>query len=87
MPAAIVCPRSEAVTRTFKVTTQGGWTAGGNGSQVYPQYSIWTDSHIVIDGFGPQYGTTYDLADGDAVSIVIQNSVSPEFAIWTGTLP
>jgi protein involved in polysaccharide export with SLBB domain len=70
----------------FIDTTQGGWNAGGNGSPVYLQFSYWTDSHIVIDGFGSQYGTTYKVADGDAVSIVIQNSGGPEFTIWTGKL-
>ena len=71
----------------FTDITQGGWSAGGNGSPVYLQYTSWTDTKIVIDGFGTQYGTTYTVADGDQISLFIQNSAGPEFTVWSGELP
>jgi hypothetical protein len=51
------------------------------------QYTSWTDAHIVISGFGPQYGSQYNVASGDSVSIFVQNTAGPEFMIWNGTLP
>jgi hypothetical protein len=65
---------------------QGGWCAGRIGCPVSLHYTSWTDSTIVVDGFGPQYGGTYKVVAGDAVSIFVQNSPGPEFQIWTGTL-
>ena len=66
--------------------TQGSWSAGGPNQPVYLQYTSWTDSRIVIDGFGTQYGGQYTVADGDQVSIFIQNSSGPEFTVWSGKL-
>lgn len=50
------------------------------------QYTSWTKTRIVIDGFGSQYGAPYKVAMDDAVSIFIQNAGGPEFTIWDGTL-
>jgi hypothetical protein len=72
----------------FKMTdvSQGGWSAGGPGSPVALQYTSWTDSRIVIDGFGPQYGSQYKVTPGDVVSLFLQNSRGPEFTIWNGQM-
>ncbi len=71
----------------FTDITQGGWSAGAPNTPVYMRFTSWTDERIVIDGFGTQYGDTYHVATGDAVSLYIKNSMGPEFTIWTGDLP
>ncbi len=74
----------------FTDITQGGWTAGRtNVSPVALQYTSWTDSKIVISGFGMQYAVnpTNKVVSGDAVSLYVQNSAGPEFIVWTDTLP
>jgi hypothetical protein len=53
---------------------------------VYLQYTSWSDTAIVIDGFGSQYGSQYKVATNDAVSIFAQNVQGVEFTVWTGTL-
>jgi protein involved in polysaccharide export with SLBB domain len=72
----------------FRLTdsTQGGWCAGGAGCPVYLQFTSWSDTAIVIDGFGTQYGSQYKVASGDAVAILVQNAQGPEFTVWNGTL-
>jgi hypothetical protein len=68
-------------------TTQGGWWAGrSNYGSVQLQYTSWSDTAIVVDGFGPQYGSQYKVTTGDTVSIFVQNAQGPEFTVWTGTL-
>src|SRR5262249_54234275 len=62
------------------------WCAGKPGCPVYLQYTSWTDTEIVVDGFGLQYGSPYKVAEDDKVSIFVQNNPGPEFAIWTGKL-
>jgi hypothetical protein len=66
--------------------SQGGWCAGRTGCAVYLQFTSWTDTRIIIDGFGTQYGGNNKVVAGDAVSIYLQHSGGPEFAIWEGTL-
>jgi protein involved in polysaccharide export with SLBB domain len=68
---------------TFTDVSQGKWTAGGSNSSVDLQYTSWTDTRIVIDGFGTQYGSEVIVAPGDNVSIYVQNATSKEFSIWT----
>src|SRR5262249_1436229 len=71
----------------FSITdTSAAWCAGKPGCEVYLQYTSWTKTRIVIDGFGPQYGNPYKVASGDDVSIYIENNPGPEFTIWKGTL-
>jgi len=68
-------------------TTKGGWCAGRGNCPVDLQYTSWTDAKIVVSGFGSAYGTQYNVASGDAVSIYLQNTGGPEFTVWTGNLP
>ena len=73
----------------FSITdiTQGGWSAGGPNQPVYLQYTSWTDSRIVIDGFGTQYGGQYEMSVGDEVSIFVQSTKSGGLSTtWNGTL-
>lgn len=70
----------------FTDATTGGWCAGGAGCAVQLQYTSWSDTEIVVDGFGHEYGGQHRVAKNDEVSILVQNSHGPEFAIWTGLL-
>jgi len=67
--------------------TQAGWCAGHVNCPVTLQYTSWTDTKIVVGGFGPQYGGLNQVVSGDAVSFYVQNSGGPEFMVWSGTLP
>jgi len=71
----------------IKDITQGGWCAGYPGCPVNLQYTSWTKTRIVVDGFGAEYGTTYKVAPEDTVQIYVQNSPGVEFKIWEGLLP
>jgi hypothetical protein len=74
----------------FVDITQGNWSAGRtNISPVTLQYTSWTDSKIVISGFGPQYAVTptNKVVSGDLVALYVQNSGGPEFMVWSDTLP
>ena len=68
-------------------TTQGGWCAGSNGCAVYLQYTSWSDTAIVVDGFGLQYGRPYKMLLGDMVSIFVQSTaVASNTITFTCTL-
>ena len=86
-PAPTTMPL-DGYTNYFTLTdiSQGGWTAGGPPSHVALKYISWTDTAIVIDGFGTQYGGPYKVASGDSIAIKVQHTTGPEFTIWTGTL-
>ena len=47
--------------------------------------SVWTDSKIVIDGFGSEYGGVHQVQEKDQVSLFVRNA-STEFTIWTGAV-
>jgi hypothetical protein len=78
----------------FSDVSQGGWDAGYGNCALGLQYTTWTDTRIVVDGFGTQYGGVnsqggggqYKVSPGDKVVIEVRNSTSGEFTIWTGTL-
>jgi hypothetical protein len=76
----------------FRITdvSQGGWTAGngwpGGHDPVQLQYASWTDTRIVVDGFGPGYGGQRSVSPGDNVSIYVQHAGGPEYVVWNGTL-
>jgi hypothetical protein len=78
----------------FTDVSQGGWRAGHGGCTLALHYTSWTDTRIVVDGFGAQYGGVntqggggqYQVSPGDKVVIQIRNVTSGEFTVWTGTL-
>src|SRR6478736_530358 len=71
----------------IKNITQGGWCAGYPGCPVNLQYTSWTRTRIVVDGFGAEYGTAYKVTPEDSVQIYVQNFPGVEFKIWEGSLP
>lgn len=65
--------------------SQGSWGAGPNGS-LGLQYTSWTDTQIVVDGFDEGYGGKYSVAPGDNVTIFVQNATTSGSTTWSGTL-
>ncbi|HVC80747.1 MAG TPA: trypsin-like peptidase domain-containing protein, partial [Chloroflexota bacterium] len=61
------------------------WSAGQPGRGAL-QYTSWTDTRIVINGFGSTFNGGDILTAGDNLSILVQNAASNEFMIWTGIL-
>jgi hypothetical protein len=73
----------------FYDLSASGWCAGRANANcaVTLQYTTWTDTSIVISGFGPQYGGLNQVVSGESVALYVQNSGGPEFQVWSGTLP
>ena len=85
-------------TANFSVTdTTRGWQAGcagwsGNGpcgttpDAITLDYQSWTDSRIVIAGFGGAYGTDGYAAPGDSLTIAVLGAGGGASAHWSGAL-
>src|ERR1700722_12862134 len=72
---------------TFTDASQGGWCAGKYGCAMPLQYTSWSDSRIVVDGFGTQYGTPNKVVAGDQVRVFVQNTAAGGgTTTWSGTL-
>ncbi len=64
------------------------WTAGHGTDGIAMRYASWSDTQIVVDGFGNGYGTDGWVATpGDKVHIGVMNKDSAQATEWTGTLP
>src|SRR6185437_10812221 len=61
------------------------WSFGQPG-QGNLQYTSWTDTRIVINGFGSSFNASYILTAGDSITIKVQNTTSQETVTWTGIL-
>lgn len=71
----------------------GYCTPTGGANVVGLNYQSWTGSQIVINGFGSGYNQAdygyhgWIVQPGDAVTIIVMNPVTLQYAIWHGTLP
>lgn len=91
-PAPMVLP-AVAILGSFRIvdSTQGSWCAGGANPNcpVSLQCTSWTDTRIVIDGFGAEYGGQYKMLEGDSVKITVRSTdpaAGGAMSVWTGTL-
>ena len=82
---AVTMPYVGEVSNFLFTDVTHNWSFGQPG-QGNLQYTSWTDTRVVINGFGTSFNASYALAAGDSVAIQVQNAKSTEFAIWTGTL-
>src|SRR6185437_343546 len=82
---AVTMPYVGEVSNFLFTDMTHNWSFGQPG-QGNLQYTSWTDTRVVINGFGTSFNASYALAAGDSVAIQVQNAKSTEFAIWTGTL-
>ena len=56
-------------------TSAGGWDAGHSGAAVTLAVSSWTNSQIVLSGFGSAYGThSWCISPGDQLSVKVWNA-------------
>lgn len=61
------------------------WSGGNTGNAVSVNYSSWSSSQIVIDGFAANYGGGWVDHGGDSVQLTVWNH--GQKATWSGSLP
>jgi hypothetical protein len=84
-PAGVGMPHVGTVPNFSFQDVSRNWGAGmTNASEENLQYTLWTDTRIVVDGLDPNANST--ITPGDSVSITIRNTTSTESTLWTGVI-